>query len=111
MLRDSFFFSVSTVGLKRRARGSSAGSSAGVGSRARVETGVETGVETTRTGVEETTGTGVETTGAEVLEAVGGSLAVVLVSAVVSAVVVLGSVPVGGSILIPIKEQIIVGYS
>jgi hypothetical protein len=103
MLRDCFFFSVSTVGLKRRARGSSAGSSAGVGSRARVETGVETGVETTRTGVEETTGTGVETTGAEVLEAVGGSLAVVL--AVVSAV------PVGGSILIPKKEQIIVGYS
>jgi hypothetical protein len=109
MLRDCFFFSVSTVGLKRRARGSSAGSSAGVGSRARVETGVETGVETTRTGVEETTGTGVETTGAEVLEAVGGSLAVVW--AVVSAVVVLGSVPVGGSILIPKKEQIIVGYS
>jgi hypothetical protein len=93
---------VSAVGLKRRARGSSAGSLAGVGSRARARARAETGVETTGTGVE-TTGTGVETTGtgAEV-EAAGGSLA-----AVSPAAVALGSVlPVGGSMLIPTNEQI-----
>jgi hypothetical protein len=94
------------VGLKRRARGSSAGSLAGVGSRARARARAETGVETTGTGVE-TTGTGVETTGtgAEV-EAAGGSLAAVSLAAVSPAAVALGSVPVGGSMLIPTNEQI-----